>query len=220
VENLEELGDEEEVKNREKMGIKTERVLGISITDLRELAKEIGTDHELAKELWKTKIHEARILASMIDNPEEVTEEQMDNWVEGIDSWDLCDQCCNNLFIETEFAEKRVKEWSYRDEEFVKRAAFSLIAYMAIHREDVDNEELEKFLDIIERGSTDGRKYVKKAVNWALREIGKKRNKEMNEKSIEKAEEIKSKGSKTAEWIGKNALKELKSEKVQGRFNS
>ncbi|MFH1126408.1 MAG: DNA alkylation repair protein, partial [Candidatus Altiarchaeota archaeon] len=198
-------------------GINTANSLGVPIPAIRNIAKQTGKHHPLAIELWKTGIHEARILASIIDNPEKVTEIQMENWVKEFNSWDLCDQVCSNLFDKTKFAYKKAVEWSFRKEEFVKRAGFAIMAALAVQDKKAADVELEKFLPVIKRESTDERNYVKKAVNWALRNIGK-RNKNLNKKAIQTAEDIKKISSPAARWIAADALKELKNEKTQNRI--
>jgi 3-methyladenine DNA glycosylase AlkD len=200
-----------------RFGIKAEHALGVSIPDLRKMAKSIGKNHGLALRLWKTKIHEARILSSMIDKPERVTERQMESWVKDFDSWDLCDQCCGNLFDKTEFAHRKTIEWSERKEEFVKRAGFALMAWMAFHDKKAEDKDFVRFFPAIKRESSDERNFVKKAVNWALRQIGK-RNLNLNKKAIKLAKEIKTLDSKPARWIASDALRELESEAVQERL--
>ncbi len=153
----------------------------------------------------------------MIDDPTEVTEEQIENWVLDFDTWDICDQCCMNLFDKTPFAYKKVFEWSKREEEFVKRAAFTMMAVLAVHDKKATNEKFEQFFSVIIRESNDNRNFVKKAVNWALRGIGK-RNIALNKMAIEIALEIKELNSKSAKWISSNALRELESEKIQNRL--
>jgi 3-methyladenine DNA glycosylase AlkD len=189
----------------------------VKMPELRRIAKITGKNHELAGKLWDEGYGETRILASLIDVPEQVTESQMEKWVVGFDSWDVCDQCCMNLFRKTSFANKKIFEWSTREEEFVKRAAFTLIAVLAVHNKQAEDDEFEQFFPLIIRESTDNRNYVKKAVNWALRHIGKK-NIHLNQKAIEIAKEIQDIDSKSARWIASDALRELKSEKVQKRL--
>jgi 3-methyladenine DNA glycosylase AlkD len=201
-----------------RFGIKPKtKILCVSVPDLRKLAKHIGKNHKLALEIWDSKIHEARILASMIDEPEKVSEPQMEKWVKGFDSWDVCDQVCMNLFDKTKFCYKKIKEWSSRKEEFVKRTAFSLMAAVAFHRKDISDDKLLSFFPIIKKASIDERNFVKKSVNWALRQIGK-RNILLNLKAIKLAEEIKNINSKSARWIANNALRELKDEKIIARL--
>ena len=191
-----------------RYGIKVEHALGVSIPNIKSVAKETGKDHALAGMLWDTKIHEARILASMVEEPAYLTEKQMDEWTEDFDSWDVCDQCCNNLFRKTAFVNKKIFEWTKRKKEFVKRAGFVLMAVTAVHGKDMKDKEFEKCFSIIKRESGDGRNYVKKAINWALRQIGK-RNINLNKKAIKTAKEIGRTGSRSARWIASDALKEL-----------
>lgn len=219
IAELESLSNPEDVKGMARFGIKTKKTYGVRMPELRRIAKEAGKDHELAEKLWKHGYSETRILASIIDDPKLVTEDQMENWVIEFDSWDVCDQCCMNLFRKTPFAYKKIFEWSIREEEFVKRAAFTLIATLAVHDKKADNNRFEEFFPIIKRESGDNRNFVKKAVNWALRQIGK-RNLDLNKKSIILAEELQKESSKSAKWIANDALRELKSEKVQKRLHS
>lgn len=192
-----------------RFGIAVENALGIPIPELRKLAKQIKTDHQLALELWETKIHEARILASMIDDPAMVTARQFDHWTEGFNSWDVCDQVCGNLLDRTSMAIQKAHEYSCRPEEFVKRAAFVLMAESAVHNKVARDDVFAAFLPLIEREAGDERNFVKKAVNWALRQIGK-RNAALNAAAIETAQRIRStQTSKSARWIAQNALNEL-----------
>ncbi len=202
-----------------RFGINPENTYGISIPTLRKIAKGTGKNHQLAQELWESGIHEARILACYIDKPDQVTEEQMDRWAADFDSWDVCDQCCGNLFDQTPFAYQKAHQWSEREEEFVKRAAFALVAYLAVHDKKAPNDKFEAFLPIIAREATDERNYVKKAVNWALRQIGK-RNRQLNILAIETARQIGEIEDKVARWIAADALRELTSDKVQAKFNA
>ena len=219
IKKLETLSDPRIAKGMAWAGIKANRVYGISIPNLRKIAKETGKSHALAQELWASGIHEARLIACMIDDHKTVTEEQLENWVKDFDSWDLCDGCCGNLFDKTTFALQKAVEWSSRQEEYVKRAGFVMMATLAVHDKKAKDDLFLKFLPIIERGSTDGRNFVKKAVNWALRQIGK-RNTRLNEAAIETAKAIHNVDSKTARWIASDALKELKSEAAQTRLRS
>lgn len=207
----------DQLEGMARYGIVTEKRLGVSIPDLRKMAREIGKDHELALRLWETRIQEARILAAMIDQPEKVTEQQVEEWVKDIDSWDVCDQVCMNLLDKVSFVQKKVATWSRRDEEFVKRAAFSLIACLAVHDKEAPDEDFIQLLSLIKRGATDERNFVKKAVNWALRNIGK-RNPNLNKAAIEAARDIQQMHSKAARWVASNATRELESEGVQGRL--
>jgi 3-methyladenine DNA glycosylase AlkD len=199
-----------------RFGINPSNTVGISIPKLREIAKETGKHHELALELWKSNIHEARILASFVDEPERVTEDQLEEWVKDFDSWDVCDQVCN-LFEQTQYAYSKATEWVNRKEEFVKRAAFALMAGLAVHDKKVGNEQFEQFFPLIKQASIDDRNFVRKAVNWALRNIGK-RNTALNKRAIEVAREIQNADSKTAKWIASDALRELSSQPIQKRL--
>jgi 3-methyladenine DNA glycosylase AlkD len=201
-----------------RYGMAIKRRLGVSVPDMRKLAKEAGKDHELALELWQTGLAEARILAAMVDEPDKLTEEQMEEWVKGIDSWDVCDQVCMNLFEKSQLAWKKIADWSERKEEFVKRTAFSLIACVAWHNKKTGDEKFIELLPIIIKGSTDERNFVKKAVNWALRTIGKK-NLNLNRAAINAARKIQQLDSKAARWVAADALRELQSEAVQARLD-
>jgi 3-methyladenine DNA glycosylase AlkD len=216
IAKLKSLENQPNVEGMARHGINPHNTLGISIYTLREIAKEFGSDHALAENLWKTGIHEARILASYVDRPEWVTEEQMERWVGDFDSWDVCDQVCD-LFDRTSFAYAKAIEWSERSEEFMKRAAFALIAGLSVHDKKTENEQLAQFFPIIIRESMDDRNYVKKAVNWALRNLGK-RNSILNRKAIEAAHVIQKKGDRTSRWIASDALRELTSEKIQNKL--
>ena len=201
-----------------RFGINPTNTLGVSIPVIRGIAKEIGTDHTLAQKLWASKIHEARILAAMIDDPKKVTKSQMDRWVRDFDSWDVCDQCCSNLFDKTNHAFEMVHKWSSRNEEFVKRAAFALIAALAVHDKDTTDTQFQSLLPIIERESTDERNFVRKATNWALRQIGK-RNMQLNRLALKTARQIQKKKSKSARWIASDAIRELTSVSVQKKLS-
>jgi 3-methyladenine DNA glycosylase AlkD len=205
------------VEGMARFGISSKNTLGISVVRLRGLAKEIGTDHTLAQKLWKSGIHEARILATIIEDPDRVTEKQMEQWVKDFDSWDVVDQAAGNVFCYSPFAYKKVHEWSKRKPEFEKRAAFSLIAYLAVHDKKAPDEKLVKLLPYIKRGATDERNFVRKAVNWALRQIGK-RNRALNKLAITTAKEIQKQDSKSAHWIAADALRELQSTSVRKRI--
>ncbi len=214
---LKTLGNPDAVAGMSRFGINTEQTYGISIPNLEKIAKEIGKDHHLAEELWSSGVHEARILACIIDEAEKITEAGLERRVKDFDSWDVCDQCCNRLFDKTEFAYRKAIEWSSRTEEFVKRAGFVMMTQLAVHDKKADDSKFEQFFPIILRESEDERNFVKKAVNWALRQIGK-RNRKLNRQAIELAEKIKQKDSKAARWIAADALKELTGEKVQKRL--
>jgi len=201
-----------------RFGIRTDQALGISMPSLRALAKRIGTDHRLAGQLWRSRIHEARLLASMIDDPAAVTEQQIEDWAAGFDSWDVVDVTCGSLFDRTPFAYAKAAAWSTRDEEFVKRAGFALMASLAVHDTRASDHAIARFLPLIERQAWDGRNFVKKAVNWALRQIGK-RNLALNERAIATALRIQAQGTAPARWIAADALRELRSDAVQERLH-
>ncbi len=217
LERLKALGDPDSLDGMARFGIATETAYGVRVPKLRKLAKELGTDHELAKDLWESGVHEARILASMVDDPKRVTEGQMESWVGDFASWDVCDQCCMNLFDKTPLAWRKAKEWSTREEEFVKRAAFALMASLAVHDKKAPDAVFADFLPVIKREATDGRNFVRKAVNWALRQIGK-RNLALNRQAVVTAEEISEIDSKSARWIAADALRELTNPQVQKRL--
>lgn len=193
-----------------RFGINPKYALGVRIPFLRSLAKKIGKDHKLAQDLWRSKIHEARILASMIDEPKKVTERQMEEWVREFNSWDLCDQCCMNLFDKLSISWKKAIEWAERKEEFIRRAGFTLMACLAWHDKKAKDKDFIKFLPVLKKYSTDERNFVKKAVNWALRQIGK-RNLSLKKEVIKTAKEIRKINSKSAKWIANDAIRELMS---------
>jgi len=217
LKKLKSLADPEAVKGMTRYGINPKNNLGVSIYKLRPIAKEIGKNHELALKLWGSGIHDARLLACFIEDPAKVTGGQMDSWAKDFDSWDVCDQACTSLFDLTPLAWTKVFEWAKRDEEFVKRAAFSLIAGLAVHDKKASDKKFEQFSHLIKKHSIDERNYVKKAVNWALRNIGK-RNLALNKQMIKLSNEIQKIDSKSAKWIASDAMRELTSEKVQKRF--
>lgn len=219
IQRLKNMARPENLAGMSRFGINTQSALGISVYDIRKLAKEIEKDHILALNLWNSGIHEARILAGYVDEPVKMTEKQMEDWVLDFDSWDLCDQVCSTLFDKTKFAYKKAVEWSRREEEFVKRSAFVLMAALSVHDKKAGDNKFKDFLPIIIGAATDERNYVKKGVNWALRQIGK-RNIALNRSAIKAAEKIKRIDAKSAKWISSDALKELKSEKVQKRLEN
>ncbi|MEM3737023.1 MAG: DNA alkylation repair protein [Candidatus Bathyarchaeia archaeon] len=214
---LRELSNPKAVEGMARFGINPENTYGVSIPNLRRIAKEIEKDHSLAQQLWFSGVHEARILASMIDDPIQVTEKQMDLWIKDFNSWDVCDQCCMNLFSKTSMAWEKAIEWTKREKEFEKRAGFVLIACLAWYDKESPDEKFLVFLPVIKQGANDDRNYVKKAVNWALRNIGK-RNPDLNKKAIETAKEIQKMDSRSAQWIASDAIRELTSEAVQKRL--
>ena len=217
LKKLKSLSNPKAVEGMARYGITPERTYGVSIPNLRKMAKEIGTDHQLAQQLWAEDLRETRILASMIDDPKEVSGEQMERWAEDFNYWEICDQCCMNLFEKAKLAYQKCVEWSSRDEEFVKRAGFVLMARLAVGDKKADDEHFDRFLPLIKREASDQRNFVKKAVNWALRQIGK-RNFNLNRKAIETAKEIQKMDSSHAKWIASDAIRELTSHAVQERL--
>ena len=217
LERLREKARADQLDGMARYGMVTENRLGVSVPDMRRLAKELGKDHGLALQLWKTGVQEARILAALIDESHAVTEEQMEEWVKDFNSWDVCDQVCMNLFDKTPHAWKKVRDWSVREEEFVRRAAFSLIACLAWHDKKADDKMFVNLLPVIQDAATDERNYVKKAVNWALRHIGK-RNLSLNREALQTARLIQKIDSRAARWIASDAIRELEGEAVQRRL--
>lgn len=202
-----------------RFGIVGDQRMGVSVPDMRKIAKDVGKDHQLALELWDTGIPEAMIVAGMVAEPNKLTETQMEDWVVDINSWDICDQVCTNLFEKSPLAEKKIHDWSQREEEFVKRTAYALIACLAWHDKDAGDETFTNYFPVIVHGATDERNFVKKAVSWALRNIGK-RNLILNKAAIEAAREIQQIDAKRARWIASDVIRELESEKVQARLQA
>ncbi|MGK9475700.1 DNA alkylation repair protein [Melioribacter sp. OK-6-Me] len=191
-----------------RYGINVEKAFGVSLNELRDIARRIGKNHELAKELWESGYHEARHLAVLIEELDKVTKKQMEKWVHDFDSWDLCDGTCIHLFRKTPFANDKINRWMKNDEEFVRRASFTLIATLALHDKKADDVTFINYLSDIKRYSYDERNFVKKAVNWALRQIGK-RNINLNRLAVQIAQELKNSNTKSARWIGSDAYREL-----------
>jgi 3-methyladenine DNA glycosylase AlkD len=197
-----------------RFGIRGANVLGgTSVPHLRSMAKRIGRDHALAAELWRSGIHEARLLATMVEDPARVTPRQMESWAKDFDAWDVVDGACSNVFRLTPHAWDKAVEWSSRDQEFVKRAAFALMATLAVHDRASSDQRFADLLPIIEREASDRRNFVRKAVNWALRQIGK-RNVALNRAAVACAERIAA-GPREARWVANDALRELRSDAVQ-----
>jgi len=200
-----------------RFGVQSSNSFGVSVPTLRTLASEVGRNHTLALKLWETGLHDARLLATMIDDPRQVTVDQMDKWVGDLDSWDVVDGSCGNLFDKTPFAVAKAKEWCKRDEEFVKRAGFVLMAELAVHDKNAKDQVFLDFLPLIVGGASDKRNFVKKAVNWSLRQIGK-RNLKLNKAAASTALKIRKIESGSAKWIASDALRELKSPQVLKRL--
>lgn len=205
------------IEGMARFGIKSDRAFGVNAPKVKAIAKQIGIDHQLALQLWETGYLEARGIASMIADPKLVTKSLMNKWVKDFDSWAVCDGACCYLFRKTNYVFEKIYEWADKKEEFVRRSAFSLIAYIAVHDKKRDDKEFLQFLPLIIKYSTDERNFVKKAVNWALRQIGK-RSLFLNKKALETAEEIKLLKSKSARWIAADAIRELKNSKTIKRL--
>jgi 3-methyladenine DNA glycosylase AlkD len=217
INSLEEKARPDQLEGMARFGIVGDGRMGVRVPDMRKIAREIGKDHELALKLWNTGIPDARIVAGMIAEPDKLTEDQMEQWVKDFNSWDVCDQVCMNLYDKSPLAWKKVSDWAEREEEYVKRAAFALIACLAWHDKEAEDEKFTAYFPLIEREATDERNYVKKAVNWALRHIGK-RNMALNRAAIAAAKKIRQIDSKSARWIASDAIRELESEAVQNRL--
>jgi 3-methyladenine DNA glycosylase AlkD len=218
IAELKSMANPANVEGMARFGIKPDNTLGISMPALRAMAKPYHKDHVLALQLWDTGFHEARILASLIDDPKKVTPDQMEKWTSEFDSWDICDQVCSNLWEKTPYAYYKAIEWSRRDEEFVKRAGFVLMARSVVGgKKSLDPSQISTIFSEIERGATDKRNFVKKAVNWALRQIGKS-SQELNRQAIATAQKIALMDNSAARWIASDALRELKSEAIRERL--
>jgi|WetSurMetagenome_2_1015567.scaffolds.fasta_scaffold07219_6 3-methyladenine DNA glycosylase AlkD len=207
VSELRKHGSPEGIAGQQRYGINGREMLGVSIYEIRKIAKGIH-DHDIALELWATEIHDARLMACFVDIPEKVTRPQMDDWAEDFDTWDLCDQATTSLFDLTPHAVPAIYTWAPREEEFVRRAAFATMAGLAWHSRTLEDSEFTAFFDLIRQYSTDPRNYVKKGVNWALRNIGK-RNDYLLEASALCAQDLLETGDRTARWIAKDALREF-----------
>jgi len=217
IKKLKSMRNQENIDGMARFGIIGKEVLGIQIYKLRNLARTIGRNHELALKLYDTGIHEVMMLASFIEDPAKVTMEQLNSWALRFESWDHVDMTAH-LFSKTKLADQIISEWVNREEELVKRMPFVIICHYAVHRKELPDKAFRKYFELIKKHSTDERNYVKKAVNWALRSIGK-RNIKLNREAIKVAEELKKSSDKTARWIGSHALRELTSDKVQKRLS-
>jgi 3-methyladenine DNA glycosylase AlkD len=214
---LKSLGNPANVAGMAHFGIITKKAYGVSTPALHKLAREIGRNQKLSLQLWRTGIHDARHLAAMIGDPAQVTPAQMECWARDFDSWDIVDGPCCHLFVYTPHAWTKAVAWSRRNEEFVKRASFVLMAYLAVHDKQAADSKFLRLLPIIQRASRDERHFVKKAVNWALRQIGK-RNLRLNKAAIATGKKIRSLDTPAARWIAADAFRELTSEAVQKRL--
>ncbi len=219
LKKLEVLGDPAVRAAMVRFGVHAKHAHGISMPLLYKLAKQIGTDHGLAQQLWSSGVHEARILAGLVDDPARVSAKQMDRWAREFDSWDVVDGSCCHLFVFAAPAWKKAREWSRREEEYVKRAGFALTAYLAVHDKKATDGKFGRLLRVVRRAATDERNFVKKAVNWALRQIGK-RNLRLNRMAIRTAKQIRAMDGGAARWIASDALRELTSPAVRRRLRA
>lgn len=221
IEELRALSDPAKIADLERYAIKTPKWFGIRTPELKAFAREVkklvDDRHATALELWESGIYDVRAVAFMIDDPKQVTPEQMDAWARDFDNWATVDGACSYLFCRTPFAYEKAAEWATRKPEFEKRAAFSLMAYLAVHDKKADDAKIAAFLPLIEKHSDDNRNFVRKAVNWALRQIGK-RNPSLNKLAIQTAERIKKQNTPSARWIASDALRELNSPGVKERL--
>ena len=215
ISELKLLATPEHYEQLQRFGINSTKAIGVKVPSIRNLAKKIGVNNELAMELWATEMHEARLLASMIEDPIKLTETQFDQWTADFDSWDMCDVTCD-LFGRSPLVFKKINEYTAREEEFVKRCGFALMCELSFHDKKIKNEDFYPFFDLIEREAWDERNFVRKAVNWALRQIGK-RNEVLRIKAIECAERVLKQGTKSAKWIATDALRELNNPKIIAR---
>jgi 3-methyladenine DNA glycosylase AlkD len=218
IEQLKALANPANVEGMARYGINPHNTLGVSMPALRAIARETRQNHYLAIELWGSGIHEARILAALVADPRQVDEELMERWVHDFDSWDVCDQVCSNLFDKTPMAYRKAVEWAGRQPEYFKRAGFVMMAALAVHDKKSSDQAFEAFFPIILREAVDERNFVKKAVNWALRGIGK-RNRALNTRAIGLARQIEQLDSRVARWIARDALRELTSSKIQAKLD-
>ncbi|MDQ4149545.1 MAG: DNA alkylation repair protein [Actinomycetota bacterium] len=216
VSRLRALGTPANVEGQARFAINVSNSLGVSLGAIRGVAKQIGKNHELAGRLWATGIREAQILASLVDDPGLVDDAQMEDWAKDFASWDVVDACCCNLFDRTPQAYRKASEWSGREEEFVKRAAFSLMACLAVHDKKAPDERFEFLLAVL-RECCDDRNFVRKAISWALRQIGK-RNAALNRMAVQAALEMRRIDCRGARWVASDALRELESGAVQERL--
>jgi len=216
---LEKRGTKKQIRELDRYGIAAAKPFGVTVGDLKKYAKQIGPDHELAQQLWATGRYEARILASMIDDPAKVTVAQMNAWAADFDNWAIVDTACFHLFDRTKHAWKKVSQWAKAKPEFTKRTAFALLWSLSVHDKDAPNRSFLDGLKLIEAAADDERNFVKKAVNMALRAIGK-RNAALNAAAIKTAERLAKSEDAAARWVGSHALPELKSPAVRKRLAS
>jgi len=217
LDRLKKLGTPDNIAGMARFGIVTKKAFGVRAPEIKRVAREVGQDHELALKLWDTGFLEARTVACLIDDPKLVTPDQMELWVADLDNWATCDTVTGHLFDKTPYAYDKAFEWADREEEFVRRAAFAMIACLAVHDKKADDARFEAFIPIIEKHAVDERNFVRKAVNWALRQIGK-RNMHLNHLAVKSAAVLSEADSRSARWIGKDAIRELTAEKTLKRL--
>lgn len=207
IAQLRSLGSPENVAGQQRFAITGGEMLGVSVTDVRRLSRGIR-DHELALQLWDSGVHEAQIMAALVDDPARVTLDQMENWVSQFQSWDICDETTDMLFIHTAYCRQVIPQWAVREEEFVRRAAFAMIAALSIHRRDIPDEQVREYFPLIVAAASDNRNFVKKAVNWALRNLAKFRP-GLRTEAVTCARRILAQGTPSARWIANDALREF-----------
>ncbi len=217
IKKLKSLSNPKNVVGMARFGLVSKKVLGIKKPVMDKMAKEIGKDTELALKLWASGIYEARVLAALIADPKIITDSQIEEWINDFDNWGVCDNACMNLFDKIPDVYQKAKKWAGEPKEFVRRTSFALMASLAVHDKKASDDEFKKFLPIIKKYSTDERNYVRKAVNWALRQIGK-RNKNLNKEAIKVACEISKINTRASRWIAGDALRELTSAAVRKRL--
>jgi 3-methyladenine DNA glycosylase AlkD len=217
IKRLKKEGNPEVLEGRKHFGIEGSKGFGLTQPQIKAIAKEIGKNHQLALELWETGYHEARHIATLIADKKQITDQLMDKWMKDFDSWDIVDGCCSNYFRYSPNAYEKAIEWTKRKKEFEKRAGFSLMCYLACHDKKADDKQFEQFFPYIYKESDDERNFVKKAVNWAIRQIGK-RNEKLCKKAITLAKEIKAKDDPASRWIASGALRELETYLTEGKI--
>ena len=205
-----------------RVGIRVDRALGVSVPNVRQIARRAGTDHRLALALWGTAIHEARVLATLVADPGVMTDAEMERWVAGIDSWDVGDAAAD-LFAATPVRDRKIRAWAVREEPFVKRCAFAMIARRAVSDRNASDAAFVRLFPLIRRAARDDRNEVMKGVSWALRQIGK-RDRALNAAAIDEAERILADGvatgSRGSRWVGRDVLRELRAESTLARLRN
>jgi 3-methyladenine DNA glycosylase AlkD len=217
LDRLKALGTEKGRLGMARYGIATDRAFGVSMPNIRSVAREMARDHAVAEALWESGVHEAHILAGFVDRPDWVTPQQMDRWTAQFDSWDVCDQICGNLWDRTPCRDEKIFRWSSDEHEFIRRAAFATIAWRSVHDKKAQDSEFLSCFPLIRDASTDNRNFVRKAVSWALRQIGK-RSHELHPPALALARELANRPDKAARWIGKDVIRELDTDKMRERL--